>query len=216
MLLLLSMLPKYCILFNALLLLPRRLYFHMPLFLGWFVSGITIQKAAMSKVQQSRNIVTFWKGNSLCFAVNPWSFLQATSLKRQHEDLTRPLVKPTTLSSCSSLLSPSARCCSCDFATTNMNSLKSHMRRHPQEHQAMQLLEQYRSESLHMHSLLICMIASMLLLWGENKEPKEVSHCKPLHSNALQWCQQPWEVDLWSSVRCLVGGESEWGWIFSP
>lgn len=39
---------------------------------------------------------------------------------------------------------PSARCCSCDFATTNMNSLKSHMRRHPQEHQAMQLLEQYR------------------------------------------------------------------------
>ncbi|XP_050971639.1 zinc finger protein 507 [Labeo rohita] len=36
------------------------------------------------------------------------------------------------------------RCCSCDFATTNMNSLKSHMKRHPQEHQAMQLLEQYR------------------------------------------------------------------------
>ncbi|KAK5604443.1 hypothetical protein CRENBAI_017219 [Crenichthys baileyi] len=36
------------------------------------------------------------------------------------------------------------RCCSCDFATTNMNSLKSHMRRHPQEHQAVQLLEQYR------------------------------------------------------------------------
>ncbi|XP_039991162.1 zinc finger protein 507 isoform X3 [Xiphias gladius] len=35
------------------------------------------------------------------------------------------------------------RCCSCDFATTNMNSLKSHMRRHPQEHQAVQLLEQY-------------------------------------------------------------------------
>ncbi|TRY80205.1 hypothetical protein DNTS_017764 [Danionella cerebrum] len=36
------------------------------------------------------------------------------------------------------------RCCSCDFATTNMNSLKSHMKRHPQEHQAMKLLEQYR------------------------------------------------------------------------
>ncbi|XP_077376408.1 zinc finger protein 507 isoform X5 [Festucalex cinctus] len=36
------------------------------------------------------------------------------------------------------------RCCNCDFATTNMNSLKSHMRRHPQEHQAVQLLEQYR------------------------------------------------------------------------
>ncbi|XP_011492540.1 zinc finger protein 507 [Oryzias latipes] len=36
------------------------------------------------------------------------------------------------------------RCCSCDFATTNMNSLKSHMRRHPQGHQAVQLLEQYR------------------------------------------------------------------------
>ncbi|KAM7423591.1 hypothetical protein PAMA_000105 [Pampus argenteus] len=36
------------------------------------------------------------------------------------------------------------RCCSCDFATTNMNSLKSHMRRHPQEHQAVHLLEQYR------------------------------------------------------------------------
>ncbi|KAK0154471.1 Zinc finger protein 507 [Merluccius polli] len=36
------------------------------------------------------------------------------------------------------------RCCSCDFATTNMNSLKSHMRRHPQEHQAVQLMEQYR------------------------------------------------------------------------
>ncbi|XP_059370389.1 zinc finger protein 507-like [Carassius carassius] len=36
------------------------------------------------------------------------------------------------------------RCCNCDFATTNMNSLKSHMKRHPQEHQAMQLLEQYR------------------------------------------------------------------------
>lgn len=31
----------------------------MPLFLGWFVSGITIQKAAMSEVQQSRNIVIF-------------------------------------------------------------------------------------------------------------------------------------------------------------
>lgn len=107
-LLLLNMLPKYCILFNALLLLPRRLYFHMPLFLGWFVSGITIQKAAMSEVQQSRNIVIFWRGNSLCFAVNPWSFLQATSLKRQHEDLTRPLVKPTTLSSCSSLHLPGA------------------------------------------------------------------------------------------------------------
>lgn len=40
--------------------------------------------------------------------------------------------------------SPSARCCSCDYATTNMNSLKGHMRRHPQEHQAVQLLEQYR------------------------------------------------------------------------
>uniref|UniRef100_A0A3Q2Z226 Zinc finger protein 507 n=1 Tax=Hippocampus comes TaxID=109280 RepID=A0A3Q2Z226_HIPCM len=36
------------------------------------------------------------------------------------------------------------RCCNCDFATTNMNSLKSHMRRHPQEHQAVQFLEQYR------------------------------------------------------------------------
>lgn len=36
------------------------------------------------------------------------------------------------------------RCCSCDFATTNMNSLKGHMRRHPQEHQAVHLLEQYR------------------------------------------------------------------------
>ncbi|XP_049573534.1 zinc finger protein 507 isoform X2 [Syngnathus scovelli] len=36
------------------------------------------------------------------------------------------------------------RCCNCDFATTNMNSLKSHMRRHPQEQQAVQLLEQYR------------------------------------------------------------------------
>ncbi|XP_028298088.1 zinc finger protein 507 [Gouania willdenowi] len=36
------------------------------------------------------------------------------------------------------------RCCGCDFATTNMNSLKSHMKRHPQEHQAVQLLEQYR------------------------------------------------------------------------
>ncbi len=40
-----------------------------------------------------------------------------------------------------------SRCCSCDFATTNMNSLKSHMKRHPQEHQAMQLLEQYRWEA---------------------------------------------------------------------
>lgn len=40
-----------------------------------------------------------------------------------------------------------SRCCSCDFATTNMNSLKSHMKRHPQEHQAMQLLEQYRWET---------------------------------------------------------------------
>ncbi|MGH0127417.1 UNVERIFIED_CONTAM: hypothetical protein FKN15_065225 [Acipenser sinensis] len=37
------------------------------------------------------------------------------------------------------------RCSSCDFATTNMNSLKSHMRRHPQEHQAVQLMEQYQS-----------------------------------------------------------------------
>ncbi|XP_061669499.1 zinc finger protein 507 isoform X2 [Syngnathoides biaculeatus] len=36
------------------------------------------------------------------------------------------------------------RCCNCDFATTNMNSLKSHMRKHPQEQQAVQLLEQYR------------------------------------------------------------------------
>nr|XP_014345338.1 PREDICTED: zinc finger protein 507 isoform X2 [Latimeria chalumnae] len=36
------------------------------------------------------------------------------------------------------------RCSSCDFATTNMNSLKCHMKRHPQEHQAVQLLEQYK------------------------------------------------------------------------
>ncbi|XP_062355910.1 zinc finger protein 507 isoform X5 [Cinclus cinclus] len=36
------------------------------------------------------------------------------------------------------------RCCVCDFATTNMNSLKCHMRQHPQEHQAVQLLEQYK------------------------------------------------------------------------
>uniref|UniRef100_W5KFU6 Zinc finger protein 507 n=1 Tax=Astyanax mexicanus TaxID=7994 RepID=W5KFU6_ASTMX len=38
----------------------------------------------------------------------------------------------------------SNRCCNCDFATTNMNSLKSHMKKHPQEHQAVHLLEQYR------------------------------------------------------------------------
>lgn len=44
----------------------------------------------------------------------------------------------------SCFLSVPDRCCSCDFATTNMNSLKGHMRRHPQEHQAMRLLEQYR------------------------------------------------------------------------
>ncbi|XP_062442470.1 zinc finger protein 507 isoform X2 [Rhea pennata] len=36
------------------------------------------------------------------------------------------------------------RCRVCDFATTNMNSLKCHMRRHPQEHQAVQLMEQYK------------------------------------------------------------------------
>lgn len=36
------------------------------------------------------------------------------------------------------------RCRVCDFATTNMNSLKCHMRRHPQQHQAVQLLEQYK------------------------------------------------------------------------
>uniref|UniRef100_A0A8B9LUH1 Zinc finger protein 507 n=2 Tax=Astyanax mexicanus TaxID=7994 RepID=A0A8B9LUH1_ASTMX len=36
------------------------------------------------------------------------------------------------------------RCCNCNFATTNMNSLKSHMKKHPQEHQAVHLLEQYR------------------------------------------------------------------------
>ncbi|XP_061449870.1 zinc finger protein 507 isoform X2 [Rhineura floridana] len=36
------------------------------------------------------------------------------------------------------------RCRVCDFATTNMNSLKCHMRRHPQEHQAMQLMEQFK------------------------------------------------------------------------
>uniref|UniRef100_A0A803VF69 Zinc finger protein 507 n=1 Tax=Ficedula albicollis TaxID=59894 RepID=A0A803VF69_FICAL len=36
------------------------------------------------------------------------------------------------------------RCRVCDFATTNMNSLKCHMRRHPQEHQAVQLLEQFK------------------------------------------------------------------------
>ncbi|XP_062845731.1 zinc finger protein 507 [Trichomycterus rosablanca] len=35
------------------------------------------------------------------------------------------------------------RCCGCDFATTNMNSLKSHLKKHPQKHQALQLLEQY-------------------------------------------------------------------------
>nr|XP_020654898.1 zinc finger protein 507 [Pogona vitticeps] len=36
------------------------------------------------------------------------------------------------------------RCRVCDFATTNMNSLKCHMRRHPQEHQAVQLMEQFK------------------------------------------------------------------------
>ncbi|XP_059507677.1 zinc finger protein 507 isoform X2 [Stegostoma tigrinum] len=36
------------------------------------------------------------------------------------------------------------RCSSCDFATTNLNSLKCHMKRHPQEHQVVQLLEQYK------------------------------------------------------------------------
>nr|XP_054497078.1 zinc finger protein 507 isoform X3 [Agelaius phoeniceus] len=36
------------------------------------------------------------------------------------------------------------RCRVCDFATTNMNSLKCHMRQHPQEHQAVQLLEQFK------------------------------------------------------------------------
>ncbi|XP_028596133.2 zinc finger protein 507 isoform X1 [Podarcis muralis] len=36
------------------------------------------------------------------------------------------------------------RCRMCDFATTNMNSLKCHMRRHPQEHQAVQLMEQFK------------------------------------------------------------------------
>ncbi|XP_069073704.1 zinc finger protein 507 [Pleurodeles waltl] len=36
------------------------------------------------------------------------------------------------------------RCRICDFATTNMNSLKCHMKRHPQEHQAVELMEQYK------------------------------------------------------------------------
>ncbi|KAH0619596.1 hypothetical protein JD844_000330 [Phrynosoma platyrhinos] len=36
------------------------------------------------------------------------------------------------------------RCRVCDFATTNMNSLKCHMRRHPQDHQAVQLMEQFK------------------------------------------------------------------------
>ncbi|KAL7978901.1 hypothetical protein Chor_013390, partial [Crotalus horridus] len=36
------------------------------------------------------------------------------------------------------------RCRVCDFATTSMNSLKCHMRRHPQEHQAVQLMEQFK------------------------------------------------------------------------
>ncbi|XP_066493586.1 zinc finger protein 507 isoform X2 [Tiliqua scincoides] len=36
------------------------------------------------------------------------------------------------------------RCRVCDFATTNMTSLKCHMRRHPQEHQAVQLMEQFK------------------------------------------------------------------------
>ncbi|XP_053127538.1 zinc finger protein 507 [Hemicordylus capensis] len=36
------------------------------------------------------------------------------------------------------------RCRVCEFATTNMNSLKCHMRRHPQEHQAVQLMEQFK------------------------------------------------------------------------
>ncbi|XP_044283735.1 zinc finger protein 507 isoform X1 [Varanus komodoensis] len=39
------------------------------------------------------------------------------------------------------------RCRVCDFATTNMNSLKCHMRRHPQEHQAVQLMEQFNSST---------------------------------------------------------------------
>ncbi|NWH78332.1 ZN507 protein, partial [Piaya cayana] len=38
------------------------------------------------------------------------------------------------------------RCRVCDFATTNMNSLKCHMRRHPQEHQAVQLMEQFQGQ----------------------------------------------------------------------
>ncbi|KAG8437372.1 hypothetical protein GDO86_008172 [Hymenochirus boettgeri] len=36
------------------------------------------------------------------------------------------------------------RCQVCNFATTNMNSLKCHMKRHPEEHQAVQLVEQYK------------------------------------------------------------------------
>ncbi|XP_028442935.1 zinc finger protein 507 isoform X2 [Perca flavescens] len=63
------------------------------------------------------------------------------------------------------------RCCSCDFATTNMNSLKSHMRRHPQEHQAVQLLEQYS-----FHRNLTPVTASLLPSTGADSDHHWTPH----------------------------------------
>lgn len=78
-----------------------------------------------------------------CHSILPKSLLSPSGYECKSNTMTSEGV---LLNSCS-LISPFSRCCSCDFATTNMNSLKSHMRRHPQEHQAVQLLEQYRWEN---------------------------------------------------------------------
>lgn len=86
----------------------------------------------------------------LCFSANPFSPFRLR-VQRSYKSwrgglLKSPLDLHVPLISWLGFFSLTARCCSCDFATTNMNSLKSHMRRHPQEHQAVQLLEQYRWE----------------------------------------------------------------------
>lgn len=123
----------------------------------------------------------------------------------------------------SSLLSPSARCCSCDFATTNMNSLKSHMRRHPQEHQAVQLLEQYRWEISNTHPLhREGWWEWPLVRWGENKELylaktswvyQSLCGSEPVcdYMCALSWCQEPGDMRNGLLIaRLVVGGWRKW------
>lgn len=93
-------------------------------------------------MQYSKNAASQTKHKVPRYLTTPdptWQVLQWVSFK----------IEPFAFNCLSRDLS---RCCSCDFATTNMNSLKGHMKKHPQEHQAMQLLEQYRSDSLYIQT----------------------------------------------------------------